>query len=134
MGDFFIWVLILAIFYMIINSIRPKEKPPEPEKKEPAPKKSDDSEYTKNFRDKIATEMIKGKSADDIIAEHSTLTVEEVNQWKDDLLNNISRLSDVNAELSMRVGELDMKVQWLERTCKKYIGDDWKDRTGYKYL
>lgn len=134
MGDFFIWALMLAIFYMIINSIRPKEKPPEPEKKEPAPKKSDDSEYTKNFRDKIATEMIKGKSADDIIAEHSTLTVEEVNQWKDDLLNNISRLSDVNAELSMRVGELDMKVQWLERTCKKYIGDDWKDRTGYKYL
>ena len=66
MGDFFIWVLILAIFYMIINSIRPKEKPPEPEKKEPAPKKSDDSEYTKSFRDKIATEMIKGKSADDI--------------------------------------------------------------------
>ena len=82
----------------------------------------------------MATEMIKGKSADDIIAEHSTLTVEEVNQWKDDLLNNISRLSDVNAELSMRVGELDMKVQWFERTCKKYIGDDWKDRTGYKYL
>lgn len=135
MGDFFIWALMFAIVYMVLNSMRPKEKPPEPEKKKPAPPpKSDDTEYTRNFKDKIAVEMIKGKSADDIIAEHSTLTADEINKWKNDLLDNISRLSAENADLSMRVGQLYMKVQWLEKTCKTHIGDDWKEKTGYKYL
>lgn len=135
MGDFFIWALMFAIVYMVLKSMRPKEKPPEPEKKkEEAPPKSDDTEYTKNFKQKIAIEMIKGKSADDIIAEHSTLTADEVTKWRNDLLDNISRLSDENADLSMRVGQLYMKVQWLEKTCKTHIGDDWKEKTGYKYL
>lgn len=135
MGDFFIWALMFAIVYMVLNSMRPKEKPPEPEKKKPAPPpKSDDTEYTRNFKDKIAVEMIKGKSADDIIAEHSTLTTDEINKWKNDLLDNISRLSAENTDLSMRVGQLYMKVQWLEKTCKTHIGDDWKEKTGYKYL
>lgn len=137
MGDFVIWALMFAIVYMVLNSMRPKEKPPEPEKKSPAPSappKSDDTEYTKSFRDKIAIEMIKGKSADDIVAEHPSLTADEANKWKEDLLNHISRLSDQNANLSMRVGELDMKVRWLEKTCKTHIGDDWKEKTGYKFL
>jgi len=135
MGDFFIWALMFAIVYMVLNSLRPKEKPSEPEKKKSAsPPKSDDTEYTKSFKERIAVEMIKGKSADDIIAEHSTLTAEEVNKWKNDLLDNISRLSSENADLSMRVGQLYMKVQWLEKTCKTHIGDDWKEKTGYKYL
>lgn len=135
MGDFVIWALMFAIVYMALKSLKPKEKPPEPEKKPaPPPPKSDDTEYTKNFKDKIAIEMIKGKSADDIIAEHSTLTADEINKWKNDLLDNISRLTAENADLSMRVGQLYMKVQWLEKTCKTHIGDDWKDKTGYKYL
>ncbi len=135
MGDFFIWALMFAIVYMVLNSLRPKEKPSEPEKKKSAsPPKSDDTEYTSSFKERIAVEMIKGKSADDIIAEHSTLTAEEVNKWKNDLLDNISRLSSENADLSMRVGQLYMKVQWLEKTCKTHIGDDWKEKTGYKYL
>ncbi len=135
MGDFFIWALMFAIVYMVLNSLRPKEKPSEPEKKKSASfPKSDDTEYTSSFKERIAVEMIKGKSADDIIAEHSTLTAEEVNKWKNDLLDNISRLSSENADLSMRVGQLYMKVQWLEKTCKTHIGDDWKEKTGYKYL
>lgn len=135
MGDFFIWALMFAIVYMVLNSLKPKEKPPEPEKKKPdSPPKSADTEYTRNFKDKIAIEMIKGKSAEDIIAEHSSLTADEVNKWKEDLLNNISRLSAENADLSMRVGQLYMKVQWLEKTCKTHIGDDWKEKTGYKFL
>ncbi|MCM1505648.1 MAG: hypothetical protein NC177_00715 [Ruminococcus flavefaciens] len=133
MGDFVIWILMFAIVYMVLNSLKPKEKPSEPEKK-PSPPKSDDTEYTRNFKDKIAIEMIKGKSADDIIAEHSSLTADEINKWKNDLLDNISRLSTENADLSMRVGQLYMKVQWLEKTCKTHIGDDWKEKTGYKYL
>ncbi|MDE6779902.1 MAG: hypothetical protein K2J40_00370 [Ruminococcus sp.] len=134
MGDFVIWALMFAIVYMVLSSMRSNEKPPEPEKKKSAPPKSEDTEYTKGFRDKIAVEMIKGKSADDIVSEHPTLTADEVNNWKEDLLDHISRLSEQNANLSMRVGELDMKVRWLEKTCKTHIGDDWKDKTGYKFL
>ncbi|MDE6679492.1 MAG: hypothetical protein K2K02_10690 [Ruminococcus sp.] len=141
MGDVFVWALMFAIVYMVLKSMKPKEKPPEPEKKKPdpppkpeAPPKSADTEYTKNFKQKIAVEMIKGKSADDIIKEHSTLTADEINKWKNDFLDNISRLSAENADLSMRVGQLYMKVEWLEKTCKTHIGDDWKEKTGYKYL
>lgn len=135
MGDLFIWILICAIFYMIINSMKPKEKSfSDKSEEKDSVQQNSDTEYTTDFKDKIATEMIMGKSSGDIVAEHPTLTENDVNQWKEDFLNNISRLSLANAELSMRVGELDMKVQWLEKACKKYIGDDWKDQTGYKYL
>lgn len=120
---------------MIITSMKPKEKSSSNQSEEKdSIQQNSDAEYTINFKDKIATEMILGKSSSDIVAEHPTLTEDDVNQWKEDFLNNISRLSLANSELSMRVGELDMKVQWLEKACKKYIGDDWKEQTGYKYL
>ena len=135
MGEFIIWLLLFAIVCMVINSFKPKEKPPEPEKKTaPPPPKSNNTEYTKNFKNKIAVEMVKGKSAEDIIKEHPSLKEDEINKWKNDLVDNISKLSEENAELSIRVGQLFMRVEWLEKTCKKNIGDDWKEKTGYKYL
>lgn len=135
MGDFFIWALLFAIVCMVLKNMKPDSSPPEPAPAPPpSPPPSPDTEYTQSFKDKIAIEALKGKSAEDIISEHPSLKEEEINKWKEELLNNFSRLSESNADLSMRVGQLYMKVQWLEKACKKYIGDDWKDKTGYKYL
>lgn len=139
MGEFIIWLLIIGIFFMVINSFKPKEKPPEPEKEPdppppPPPPKNDDTEYKQHVKDTIAIESLQGKSDEDIIKEHTSVTAEDIKEWKEDLLNNFSRLSKRNEELLINVGQLDMEVKWLRKTCKKFIGDDWKETTGYKYL
>lgn len=139
MGEFIIWLLIIGIFFMVINSFKPKEKPPEPEKEPYSPPppplpKNDDTEYKQHVKDTIAIESLQGKSDEDIIKEHTSVTPEDIKAWKEDLLNNYSRLSKRNEELLINVGQLDMEVKWLRKTCKKFIGDDWKETTGYKYL
>lgn len=138
MGEFIIWLLLISAFCMAVNSFKPKEKPPEPEKKEPEkkppPPKNDDTEYKQHVKDSIAIDSLKGKSDEDIIKEHPSVTPEEIKAWKEDLLNNFARLSKRNEELLINTGQLDMEVKWLRKTCKKFIGDDWKDKTGYKYL
>ena len=72
MGEFIIWLLIIGIFFMVINSFKPKEKPPEPEKEPdppppPPPPKNDDTEYKQHVKDTIAVESLQGKSDEDII-------------------------------------------------------------------
>lgn len=137
MGEFIIWLLLIGIFFMVINSFKPKEPPPEPEKPAPPPPpppKNDDTEYKQHVKDTIAVESLKGKSDEDIINEHSSVTPEDIKAWKEDLLDNFSRLSKRNQELLLNVGQLDMEVKWLKKTCKKFIGDNWENDTGYKYL
>lgn len=131
MGDFFIWALMLAIVYMVLNSMRPKEKPPEPEKPKEKPP---DMIYSNEFKAQIAVESIKGKSDEDISKDHPSVTAKDIKEWKDDLLNILAKLSENNSSYLQRIGYLDTKVKWLEDACRKNIGDDWKEKTGYKYL
>lgn len=132
MGDFFIWAFLFAIVCMVLKNMKPNDSTPDSSPEPPPP--SPDTEYTQSFKDKIAIEAIKGKSAEEIINDHPTLTEDEINKWKEDLLNNLSRISKRNEELLISNGELEMEVKWLRKACKKYIGDDWKEKTGYKYL
>lgn len=137
MGEILIWALMGAMGYMIYKSLKPKEKPPESEKKsDPKPPlpKNDDTEYKKHVKDKIAVESLQGKSDEDIIKEHPSVTPDDIKEFKKDLLENFSRLSERNERLLIMQGELDMEVKWLKKTCKKFIGDEWEKDTGYKYL
>lgn len=133
MGEFIIWLLLFAIVCMVINSFKPK--PPEPEKEPEKPKeKPEGMTYQNEFKAKIAVDSLKGKSDEDIIKEHPTITAEEIKEWKDDTLNILSKLSEDNTQNLIRIARLHNKVEWLEKTCKTAIGDDWKEKTGYKYL
>ncbi|MDE5584389.1 MAG: hypothetical protein K2J08_11890 [Ruminococcus sp.] len=133
MGEFIIWLLLIAMAYMVIRSLRPKKKPPEPEE-EPTKKEIPKKDYPQDFMNKIAVEAIKGKSAEDIIKDNPELTEDEINEWKNILVDNISKIEEENKELAFKVGKLVLQVEWLEKVCKKSIGDDWKDKTGYKFL
>lgn len=131
MGEFIIWLLIIGIFFMVINSFQPKEAPPESEKPKEKP---EGMVYTDEFKAQIAVESFKGKSDADIIKEHPTVTAEEINEWKKDLADNIVNLSDQNEKFSKESEVLNRKVKRLEEICQIFIGDDWKEKTGYNYL
>lgn len=131
MGEFIIWLLIIGIFCMAVNSFKPKEKPPEPEKE---PEKPEGMTYTDEFKNQIAIESFKGKSDEDIIKEHSTITADEIKEWKANLANNIVQLSENNEKLSEESKKLNGKIERLEEICQLFIGEGWKEKTGYKYL
>lgn len=148
MTDFIIWLLIMGIFFMIVNKLKPKdppsepesEKPPEPEKPESKPK-PEGMVYTDDFKEKIAIESINGKSDDDIIKENPTVTADEIKEWKKNLTDSIvnlkeqiAGLKEQNEKLSGESKKLNSKVERLEEICQIFIGDGWKEKTGYKYL
>lgn len=131
MGEFIIWLLIIGIFFMIVNSFKPKEATSEPEKPKEKP---EGMVYTDEFKNQIAVESFKGKSDEDIIKEHPTVTADEIKEWKADSANKIVQLSEQNEKFSEESKKLNSKVERLEEICKIFIGDDWKEKTGYKYL
>ena len=133
---------------MIVNKLKPKdppsepesEKPPEPEKPESKPK-PEGMVYTDDFKEKIAIESINGKSDDDIIKENPTVTADEIKEWKKNLTDSIvnlkeqiAGLKEQNEKLSGESKKLNSKVERLEEICQIFIGDGWKEKTGYKYL
>ncbi len=122
MAELFIWGLIFAIFCMIINSLRPQEKPPPPPKKK----------YEQSFKEKTILEILKGKSEDDVIAENEGLTKDDLKEWKEKFLNDISDFVEQREQMYNQIGELDVQVKWFKKTCAKHIGEDWKEKTGYK--
>lgn len=132
MGDFVIWALMFAIVYMVLNSMRSNGKPPESEKK-PA-EKPEGMTYTDEFKNQIAVESFKGKSDEDIIKEHPTITADEIKEWKADLANKVVQLSEQNEKFSEESKKLNSKVERLEEICQVFIGNDWKEKTGYKYM
>ena len=123
MAELFIWGLIFAIFCMILNSFRPKEKP-----SPPPPKK----EYKQSFKEKTILEILKGKSEDDVIAENEGLSKDELKEWKEKFLNDVSDFVEQREQMYNQIGELEVQVKWFKKACEKHIGDDWKEKTGYK--
>lgn len=123
MAELFIWGLIFAIFCMILNSFRPKEKP-----SPPSPKK----EYKQSFKEKTILEILKGKSEDDVIAENEGLSKDELKEWKEKFLNDVSDFVEQREQMYNQIGELEVQVKWFKKACEKHIGEDWKEKTGYK--
>lgn len=123
MAELFIWGLIFAIFCMILNSFRPKEKP-----SPPPPKK----EYKQSFKEKTILEILKGKSEDDVIAENEGLSKDELKEWKEKFLNDVSDFVEQREQMYNQIGELEVQVKWFKKACEKHIGEEWKEKTGYK--
>ncbi|MDE6091657.1 MAG: hypothetical protein K2K14_03470 [Ruminococcus sp.] len=124
MAELFIWGLIFAIFCMIINSLKPKEKPPPP----PPPKKK----YEQSFKEKTVLEILKGKSEDDVIAENEELSADDIKEWKEKFLNDVSDFVEQREQMYNQIGALEVQLKWFHKACEKHIGEDWKEKTGYK--
>ena len=146
MGEFVIWLLIIGIFLMVVNKFKPQDPPPAPEKKSEPEKpeskpKPEGMVYTDDFKEKIAIASINGKSDEDIIKENPTVTADEIKEWKKNLTDNIvalreqiKNLKEQNEKLSGDTKKLNAKIERLEEICQVFIGDNWKEKTGYKYL
>ncbi|MDE6849678.1 MAG: hypothetical protein K2J44_10115, partial [Ruminococcus sp.] len=89
-------------------------------------------EYKQNFKEKTILEILKGKSEDDVIAENEGLSKDEIKEWKERFLNDVSDFVEQREQMYNQIGELDVQVKWFKKICEKHIGEDWKEKTGYK--
>ena len=89
-------------------------------------------EYAQSFKDKIAIENLRGQIAPEDLALREDITAEEVEQFTQDFLADAEAFAESRRAMEERIGSLEMDCQWFEKTCARFIGSDWKDKTGYE--
>lgn len=88
-------------------------------------------EYKQSFKDKIAVENLRGKIKPEDLATREKLTVDEVKQFTEEFLKDAETFAENRRAMQDKIGELEVEVDWFRRTCARFIGEDWKDKTGY---
>lgn len=87
-------------------------------------------EYSQDQKDKIAIELLRGADPDEVAAREG-VDVDTLNQWKSEFLGLSEKIADHRNELLAIQAQQANDIAWFEATCKKYIGDNWKEITGY---
>jgi len=103
------------LLYAVCSSSPPKKK-----------------EFPQSFKDKIAIENLRGQIAPEDLALREDITAEEVEQFTRDFLADAEAFAESRRAMEERIGSLEMDCQWFEKTCARFIGSDWKDKTGYE--
>ena len=110
-------VFVIYILYTVMNT----------EIETPRQKK----EFSQNDKDKIAIEAMSGKTSIEDIAEREYLTEEEISDWKEDFEKKAVDFAQNKNAMYSKIGQLEMDIKWFTETCEKFIGEDWKEKTGY---
>ena len=87
-------------------------------------------EYSQDQKDKIAIELLRGADPEEVAAREG-VDADTLNQWKNEFLGLSETIADHRNELLAIQAQQANDLAWFEATCKKYIGDNWKEITGY---
>ncbi len=87
-------------------------------------------EYSQDQKDKVAIELLRGADPDEV-AEREGVDVDTLTQWKNDFLGSSEKIAEHRNELLAIQAKQANDLAWFEEVCKKYIGENWKDITGY---
>ncbi|MBQ8961398.1 MAG: hypothetical protein IJ071_09370 [Ruminococcus sp.] len=88
-------------------------------------------EYPQSFKDKIAIENLKGTIDPKDLAVRENITTAEVEQFTKEFLEDAQAFAESRRAMEERIGRLEMDCEWFEKTCARFIGSDWKSKTGY---
>lgn len=83
-------------------------------------------------KDRITLEALSGKTPIEEIAEREGVTVDEINAWKEEFINNGMQYSKNRKYLEQQQFQYERDIKWFEETCEKFIGSDWKEKTDYE--
>lgn len=108
-------IAVLLIFVLCLFSGSPDEQK---------------KEYSQDQKDKVAIELLRGADPAEV-AEREGLDVETITQWKNDFLGSSEKIAEHRNELLAIQAQQANDLAWFEEVCKKYIGENWKDITGY---
>ncbi len=90
------------------------------------------SDKPQNEKDRITLEALSGKTPIEEIAEREGVTVDEINAWKEEFINNGIQYSKNRDYLEQQQFQYERDIKWFEETCEKFIGSDWKEKTDYE--
>ncbi|MDE6787982.1 MAG: hypothetical protein K2J47_01500 [Ruminococcus sp.] len=121
MGDlFFISVFVFVIWLASLIFKSPKE-PPKPK---------DDPD--KKTQEKFAVQVLKKNSTPEEIAEKEGYDIEHIKQWVQDYIDYAVKYSFDAKKINAHIDRLTDDIAFLKGICRKYIGDDWEEKTDYQ--
>lgn len=135
MHDFAVIIVIgivALMCYLIAVSKQSDKKPDPPQKIETEPKPEPKPDPDKKTQETFALKMILEKTSPEEIAEKEQYDIEHIKQWKEDYINYAIKYT-LDAPLhTARMDSMADDIQWFKEVCRKYIGSDWEEKTGFR--
>jgi len=100
--------------------------------------------FSAEFKTKIVLEAISGEKEINQLAKEHSIAPNLIRNWKIEFLNNASSVFDTKhdtevteklretedekEELTKKVGQLTMQVDWLKKKSEESFGPDWENK------
>lgn len=123
MNDFGVIVIFVIIMYLVAQVMKSPEKPPKPQPKADPSKKS---------QEKFAVQILTKKTTPEEIAEKEGFDIEHIKQWVQDYTDYAVKYSLDASKINAHIDLLTDDIAVLKEICRKYIGDDWEEKTDYQ--
>ena len=116
----FIYLGLIAIFFFFLITLIPSTKemkvPPDP---------AEDTQRA------FAKDMLRGNTTPEEIAEKEGYDLDHVKKWKDDYTELCIKYALDSEKYAAQVRLLEEDIAWFTAVCRKYIGEDWEEKTGF---
>lgn len=115
----FVGVFFAGIFLFILVSL-PAAKPdyaPDPDK---------------NAQREIARSILRGEKKPEDITADKGYDPEHIKNWVEDFKKAAVALALDVDKYNSAISLQEEDIEWFKSTCKKYIGDDWEQKTGFR--
>lgn len=115
----FIYIGLIAIFFFFLLTLIPggkKAVTPDPDE---------------NKQRELAREMLRGNTTPEEIAEKEGYELDHIKKWKDDYTGLCIKYALDSEKYAAQVRLLEEDIAWFTAVCRKYIGDDWEQKTGF---
>lgn len=96
----------------------------------PKPKPKDDPDQ--KTQEKLAIQILKKKTTPEEIAEKDGYDIEHIKQWVQDYIDYSVKYSFDANKINAHIDQLTDDIAFLKEICRKYIGDDWEEKTDYQ--
>lgn len=116
--------LIIFTIYLASLSKKPDKKPVSKPECKPDP--------DKKTQERFALEILGGKISPDDIAENEGYDIEHIKQWKEDYINYAVKYAMAAPKTNARIDLMEDDIEWFKETCRKFIGEDWEEKTDFK--
>lgn len=113
-----IYLGLVVIFFFFLITLIPGEK-------KAVPDPDEDKQW------EFAKDMLRGNVTPEEIAEQEGYDLEHVKKWRDDYTELCIKYALDSEKYAAQVKLLEEDIAWFTAVCRKYIGEDWEERTGF---
>lgn len=111
-------IAIVGILFFIVCSIFPggNEYKPDPDEK---------------GQREVAKKILRGETTADDVAAKEGYDPEHIGKWVKDYTDLAVKYALDSDKYAEHINLLEQDIVWFTKACEKYIGADWKEKTGF---